>query len=91
VAAVSLHANPLHPSCYLRGRRHAGVRLLLPLRWVPERLGAIDWVFSEPPTGHGPWVDELGRQLEMFRDRLLQVRSAASVTHEDVRWLGQRC
>ncbi|KAI7841037.1 hypothetical protein COHA_005265 [Chlorella ohadii] len=51
------------------------VRLLLPLRWVPERLGAIDWVFSEPPTGHGPWVDELGRQLEMFRDRLLQVPS----------------
>ncbi len=50
-----------------------GARLLLPLRWVPDRLGAANWVLGEPPTGQGPWVDELGRQLELLRDRLAQV------------------
>ncbi|KAL4422269.1 hypothetical protein ABPG75_008466 [Micractinium tetrahymenae] len=53
----------------------AGARLLLPLRWVPDRLGASNWVLSEPPTGQGAWVDELGRQLELLRDRLAQVPS----------------
>lgn len=56
----------------------AGVRLLLPLHWVPERLGAAIWVLSEPPTGHGGWVDELARQLQLLRDRLAQVPSLDS-------------
>ena len=49
------------------------MRLLLPLRWVPERLGAASWELGEPPTGHGAWVDDLARQLDLFRDRLAQV------------------
>lgn len=70
----SLHSPILHlphaPSCF---PGTAGARLLLPLRWVPDRLGNASWVLSEPPTGHGAWVDELSRQLELLRDRLAQV------------------
>lgn len=54
----------------------AGVRLLLPLRWVPDRLGMVSWVLGEAPTGQGAWVDELARQLELLRDRLAQVCAA---------------
>lgn len=36
-------------------------------------MAAAPYVLEEPPTGHGPWVDELGRHLELFRDRLAQV------------------
>ncbi len=49
-----------------------GARLILPIRWVPERIAQQNFWMFEPPTHHLAWVNELQSNLYLFRDRLAQ-------------------
>ncbi len=65
------NAHAIHQQTY--SFVHAGARLLLPIKWVPDRVGNTNYALSEPPTSHQPGVNELERSLEHFRDRLATV------------------
>ncbi|KAL4522781.1 hypothetical protein Ndes2526A_g00871 [Nannochloris sp. 'desiccata'] len=52
-----------------------GCRLMLPLYWVPEAVGAAggsEYQAAEPPAEAAPWAKQLTRQLELFGAQLNQ-------------------
>ena len=53
----------------------AGARLNLPILPLSERIAGHKWDLPSPPPKASPWVDELCMHLQMFRERLRQVKS----------------
>ena len=53
----------------------AGARLNLPLLPLAERIAGHKWDLPSPPPKASPWVGELCMHLQMFRDRLTQVKA----------------
>ncbi len=53
----------------------AGARLNLPILPLAEHIAGQKWDLPSPPPKASPWVDELCMHLQMFRERLRQVKS----------------
>ena len=53
----------------------AGARLNLPILPLSESIAGLKWDLPSPPPKASPWVDELCMHLQMFRERLRQVKS----------------
>ena len=53
----------------------AGARLNLPILPLAERLAGQKWDLPSPPPKASPWVDELCMHLQMFREKLRQIKS----------------
>jgi hypothetical protein len=52
-----------------------GCRLMLPLYWIPEAVGAAgsrEYQAAEPPAEAASWARQLTRQLELFGAQLIQ-------------------
>ena len=52
----------------------AGARLNLPIVPLAERIAGQKWDLPSPPPKASPWVDELCMHLQMFREKLRQVK-----------------
>ncbi|KAL3152495.1 hypothetical protein ABBQ32_001530 [Trebouxia sp. C0010 RCD-2024] len=53
----------------------AGARLNLPILPLSERIAGHKWDLPSPPPKASPWVDEMCMHVQMFRERLCQVKS----------------
>ena len=53
----------------------AGARLNLPILPLAERISGQKWDLPSPPPKASPWVDEMCMHLQMFRERLRQIKS----------------
>ncbi|KAL0023872.1 hypothetical protein WJX79_002364 [Trebouxia sp. C0005] len=53
----------------------AGARLNLPIVPLAERIWGQKWDLPSPPPKASPWVDEMCMHLQMFRERLRQIKS----------------
>lgn len=53
----------------------AGSRLNLPIQPVAERIAGQKWDLPQAPPKASPWVNDLCTHLQMFRERLVQVKA----------------
>ncbi len=53
----------------------AGARLNLPILPLAERIPGQKWDLPSPPPKASPWVDEMCMHLQMFGERLRQIKS----------------
>ena len=68
----------------------AGARLNLPILPLAERISGQKWDLPSPPPKASPWVDEMCMHLQMFRERLRQIKSLTDPILRQVGFVSER-
>ena len=68
----------------------AGSRLNLPLQALPDKISGQKWDLAQAPPRASPWVNDLCMHIQMFRDRLGQVRGLSDTNLTQARPTSQK-
>ena len=62
----------------------AGSRLNLPIQAIAERIAGHKWDLPQAPPKASPWVNDLCVHIQMFRERLGQLKALSDVNLSQV-------